>query len=353
MSTAMDSTTFASPGMVSIQGAPAQQAMHILSGRSGQPIRVKVVPRSHLAVALAPAGDVDGDGIADYALSYKIWRQLIHRIEVLSGRDDRVIWSVDRPETTLFGHSIIGGLDVNGDGRPDLVAAAPRMTPYGSVLAFDHRGRLIHRLDGTAALLIGYKTTGVTVDAVGDVKGDGADDYVVGGRDHRTDPRGRGAAVLVSGRTGKPHWVATEKRTRSLIGDVVTGVGDINGDDVPDLVAASNNARNGTAAMYLFSGRDGSELRQWLDPSGFADLDGGIDADRDGVLDLFRRPHRLLGPGRFADFLLPPQRHSFAGAAQSGFGARFPARRFLGGLQPITGGSPTAPRCSSSAACTH
>jgi hypothetical protein len=121
---------------------------------------------------------------------------------------------------------------------------------------------------------------------MGDFDQDGCDDFVVAGA---ADPRG--AAVVLSGRTGRLLQVGYGPQPGDNIGWAVDGCGDLDGDGVPDFVA-SNNAVFQRAVVVAFSGATGAVLYEWNSNQlgvGFEGYDvrgGGIDVDRDGVPDI-------------------------------------------------------------------
>src|SRR5436190_24118681 len=105
--------------------------------------------------------------------------------------------------------SVLGNLDLNGDGRKDVVVTAPTETSYGVIYAFDHLGRQLYRLAGTSQLAFGFGPGAQQLARVGDLDGDGADDFVATGFEPGAN---RGAAVVFSGRTGQVLVIGRDER---------------------------------------------------------------------------------------------------------------------------------------------
>lgn len=98
---------------------------------------------------------------------------------------------------------------------------------------------------------------GLAIDGIGDIDGDGYDDFIVGaplyGNSH-------GKVVVYSGIDGteiRSHYTPRYDR----IGYAVAGGGDFNGDGIPDYAAgAPGSSIDNHCAVYVFSGDDGTSL---------------------------------------------------------------------------------------------
>jgi hypothetical protein len=177
--------------------------------------------------------------------------------------------------------SLLGGVDLNGDRRPDLVLTWPRDANdgLGSVVAYDHRGTFLWKRRGTNQLLFNYEWY-ETLSRIGDVDRDGAEDVIVGATD--LSGPGTGAAVVLSGRDGRTLTIGRDPQGYQ-IGYANAGAGDVDGDGTPDIASVSDA---NVAAVY--SGRTGALIWRWGPWPGhvFHSVAAGLDLDRDGVPDV-------------------------------------------------------------------
>jgi hypothetical protein len=188
------------------------------------------------------------------------------------------------------GAAVADAGDLNGDGNPDLVVAAPHASnnsraQSGSVyVVYGGRGLagvdLLNlgpagfRIDGAAA----GDAAGKAVAAAGDVNGDGVDDLIVGAP--FADQNGHSASgsvyVIYGQRTADLAEldlasITTTPSSRGLridgaaasdnLGTSIASGGDVNGDGSPDLIVAapfaSNNARDVSGSVYVLYGGHG------------------------------------------------------------------------------------------------
>jgi hypothetical protein len=123
---------------------------------------------------------------------------------------------------------------------------------------------------------------GVAVASIGDVNGDAVSDLAVGSPDDDLGTVDGGSVTLVSGADRAVLFRAVGAPYDGL-GESVAGLGDMNGDGVPDLAASEP----GHDAVVILSGADGSQIARCVDTasnvanfggdhglSGFADVTG-------------------------------------------------------------------------------
>jgi hypothetical protein len=159
---------------------------------------------------------------------------------------------------------VAGIEDISGDGVPDLLASTgPDLLTGGRVYVFSGAdGALVRTLAN------GSWDFGSAVAAVGDVNDDGIEDVIVGDR----EVFGNGRAHLFSGADGAPihSFVSPNPITNGGFGASVSGVGDVDGDGVPDLAVGARrelgdtDVRSGRA--YVFSGATGALLHELSSP---------------------------------------------------------------------------------------
>jgi hypothetical protein len=129
---------------------------------------------------------------------------------------------------------------------------------------------------------------------LGDIDGDGADDFVIGAPFNAAGGRGAGRAYVYSGKTHAPLFTFTGE-PHSLIGFAVGAAGDVDGDGVTDVIVGApqggmQSAGFGSGFARIYSGRTGAHVRTLHgealnDAFGFV-VSGVGDLDHDGHADL-------------------------------------------------------------------
>ncbi len=243
--------------------------------------------------------DLNGDGVREVVLlNRNPWK-----LRILSGSDHSLLLLVDFSTTSFFPEIVRNAGDVNGDGIDDLILGS-RYFPYSSaiqsptggpntgavVVLSSLDGSLIHTLQGPPPTMgffgiLVFSEFGYTVDGLGDLNGDGFDDFAIG-----APGDGLGSIRIHSGADASLMATLIGFTTQDLFGSNLSRADDVNGDGTPDLAVgaagwhppgAPGNANNGL--MLLYSGTDFSllfseqgDLQNYLGRSimGLGDLNG-------------------------------------------------------------------------------
>ena len=263
----------------------------VLSGADGSLLLLTGLGTSgsSVLVQVCQAGDVNRDGFADFVAGNpgaNANGELSGTAKVFSGSNGQVLFSFfgDHAKDQL-GSAIAPAGDVNADGVPDLILGAPQpgypSDPWGSgyfkVLS-GMDGSPLHHVSGSWA----HEHLGNPVSGAGDIDGDGFSDFAACG----VTSAGQGFARIYSGEDGSVLFEFTSPSTLTMI----RAVGDINLDGYPDLLFGCPAENLTSGVSRLFSGKDGSLLFQFLG-EGFFQFFGARgnaagDVNQDGFPDL-------------------------------------------------------------------
>ena len=239
--------------------------LRISSGRDG----TFLWTRLDTIVGAGHAGDVDGDGHEDLLyLQNCCGGRTVHAFSL---HLDQVLWQNTRPFNHGFGDRILGNLDVDGDGRSEVIATT-RSVHDSSVFVYNSSGSLRYSLPFLPTHYV------ISVAALGDLDDDGGDDFVIG----TNDPSDRGELVVVSGRTGTTIRSSFGLAAGDRTSEHASNFGDLDGDGYDDYGAFPYwSAWNYEAVAY--SGRTGAFLHSW--PVYANSVVTNVDVDQDGVPD--------------------------------------------------------------------
>lgn len=247
--------------------------------------------------AFDAAGDVNGDGLDDLVVGassfenntagYVVFgsEEGFGRVLNLSAIDGSNGLTIERaPDSSDSAPPVVSGIgDINGDGLDDFLLAdsirptdddegyAVRIANYivfGNAEGFDSTIDL-SALDGTNGFVLQSTQDFVSIkgsaDGVGDVNGDGIDDFIIGNEETTVtyaDPPGdNGTYVVFGSKEGFESSLSLSslEGTRgfklSSAGLAVSGAGDVNGDGLNDLIVETNGERE--IAAVLFGSADG------------------------------------------------------------------------------------------------
>jgi hypothetical protein len=214
---------------------------------------------------------------------------------------ERSFWGTAPNE--LFGYSVSGAGDVNGDGYDDIIVGAHGNDAGGSDAgrAYIYFGGM--SLNSTPDVILTGASAGdrfgIAVSAAGDVNGDGYADVIIGADFNDAGGTDAGRAYIYLGGRGMDRnadVILTGAAAGDGFGSAVANVGDVNGDGYGDvIVGASLNDAGGVNAgrAYVFFG--GAAMNNAVDVSftgaaandGFGtSVSGAGDINGDGYSDI-------------------------------------------------------------------
>ncbi len=190
-------------------------------------------------------GDLEGDAL----------------VEKQGARNDRMGSSVDQAG------------DRDGDGLGDFVVGSAfadntSIKQAGEVGVYNSQGALI--LEGSDPEPQEKAHFGASVANIGDVTGDGRDDYIAGAPDHDVAltsfiGEDAGRVVALDGTDGSDIWDFDGQGLTQQLGFAVAGRSDFDGDGRPDVLAGSigdaPQGRRRAGTVRVLSGIDGDALR--------------------------------------------------------------------------------------------
>ncbi len=199
----------------------------------------------------------------------------------------------------LFGWSVARIGDLDGDGVAEAVVGAPFFSPDAN--GTDHGAAFVFS-GSTGALLQQFLASGNLYDVgysvadAGDLDGDGVDDVLVGAPESLLPGQtGRGSALVYSGATGALILQVDGGGFIIELGLSVAGIGDLDGDGVPDLLlgaplSSHDNGATLPGSVLLASGATGAFLQRFdgiLDRGYFGlSVAAAGDVDGDGLSDV-------------------------------------------------------------------
>lgn len=293
---------------------PLSPAWATLANQTPDLTRVGGAVDLELGYAATDAGDLNGDGYRDLAISafgYSNGSGQSNEGGVLVHFGSATGLSAT-PNLTLemnqggarFGASVAGGNDLNGDGFDDLLVGAPlwdqsTSVDTGRAFVFLGGASMDATADANYGIQQGNAQFAASVASVGDVNGDGFGDWLVGAGLFDNGQTNNGSAFLYfGGATLDTTADATLLSAQAGVefGTSVAGVGDVNGDGFADILIGAlkyTNGQTSEGAAFLYLGGAGAfntgtdlQLEGGLSNSQFGRTVQGVgDVNGDGFAD--------------------------------------------------------------------
>jgi hypothetical protein len=220
--------------------------------------------------AVAPAGDVNGDGLTDFIIGIPFSDSAnvnAGKVQLVLGNSD----AIDTvPASTMtgtyqyenLGWKITEAGDLNGDGFGDIVSSEVSINSRGKISVYDGSPNgfgttPIFTQEGSAD----NEYLGREIDKGGDINGDGYGDFMVSAPGYKNSGgEAVGAVIIYYGQSGLD---VDELRTDTLIGSATSKLGneislcgDVNGDGYSDIIVRKDSTATYTEYVYqLFPGK--------------------------------------------------------------------------------------------------
>ncbi|KAA3609155.1 MAG: hypothetical protein DWQ01_10070 [Planctomycetota bacterium] len=234
--------------------------VHFVSGLDGSEILPFLEPGGTKFGVSLDAEDFNQDGILDLLVGDPGAKKVF----IFSGLDRSQLYEVSDTQNSSFGSSVSVVGDQNTDQVPDFVVGAPEFWPGGSVFVYSGSdGTLLYQIDAP-----GLSTTanfGASVSGLKDVDGDGVDEILIG-----APGSSNGEVYVYSGSNQQPlHSPVVGGVLNQEFGAMVAECGDIDGDQAGDFIVGAYksglNRMNSVGAAYIYSGGRGNLLLRKLD----------------------------------------------------------------------------------------
>ncbi|MFT7464280.1 MAG: hypothetical protein ACI9EF_002630 [Pseudohongiellaceae bacterium] len=262
----------------------AQSTLKSWTGASGQ---------AFFGRSVAALGDVDNDGVSDIVVGDVFGAGFVGSAHVYSGKSSAPLFTVrGQVPGENFGAAVVGCGDVNGDGVPDFAVGSPLNSVAGSsagqvVVCSGTNGDILATLAGAAP----DSYFGAALANLGDLDGDGIAELAVGAPRQGDNQSGAvwvyraggiGGVTLFDGVLGSGKDDA--------LGTAVAAAGDVNGDGVLDFIVGAPQTANASGYIRVHSGTGGTLL--WKssgdnDGDAYGSSVAGVpDVDGDGLADV-------------------------------------------------------------------
>ncbi len=239
-------------------------SLQVFSGRSQSLLFTIAAPAdvAWFGYSCSNAGDMNGDGVHDIVVSSGFEEiSKTYSVMIFSGTDGSPInrWNVSVISSKIsidnLKPEVVGGMDFDGDLIPDVVVGNWVMNRV--VIQSGLNGALIASFQAPN----NYTGFGRRIAIGGDIDGGGLPDIVIG------QPYAPGYTYVFSAETGQEIVKYIGEIQLDQIGQDVDGIGDVNGDGIPDFLTGGIGVYPfvgiSDSPAVVVSGADGTPIFQW------------------------------------------------------------------------------------------
>lgn len=234
--------------------------------------------------AISDAGDVNNDGYDDFVIGAPHAERYTSdrvkgKVYLIYGMKTGWKMNTDLSKANASfwgsknlgksGYSVSGAGDVNADGYDDFLAGEPFRPGGGRFYLFlggnsswIRDGYMYHSDTAFNESTYSYDNIGISLSGLGDINGDGFDDFIAGADEDDDGGTDAGKCFIIHGRSSWPPIVDLSKANVTFTGEKagdhagrsVSGAGDFNNDGNPDIIVGAYQNDDGgsqSGKVYL------------------------------------------------------------------------------------------------------
>ncbi|MFN0204793.1 MAG: integrin alpha [Planctomycetota bacterium] len=222
-------------------------------------VRLKPPAGKIFGTSIAGAADLNGDGVPDVVVTVESDKGHAAQYSGFNGafimmQDDLSFFGPIFAAFTQLSIATIG--DFNNDAIQDFVMGVPEQEDFlgdipAQIIVYSGAGGKLLHLQFTFA-----PSTGIAVSDIGDVNADGKDDILFSGDTNGSSPFWSNSVRLGLSPVGNIKYTIFGTNVSDGFGNALAGIGDINFDGIPDFVAGARFANY----ARVVSGRNGTTI---------------------------------------------------------------------------------------------